>query len=335
MKTVLLARTLLLVACSAGCAGRSSVGRPLDEPDPGPELATTTTTGRPGRLVPSAQRAAPEQDDAVERSALPFYGARSRDGRALAGPEVLDALSAADVICLAGDRDDAHHYWVGLRILHSLVEHAQTSGREVALGLEAFHTPAQKAVGHYLTKDGATERELLKAIEWSRHPGHDYALCRPLVQTARTHQLAILALNASRELTERVAKLGVDALLEDERKHLPDLELGDAQHRALFDARRQAPPPAGTEERAYAAQVLCDETMAAIAATWLAERQPARQLLIVAGADHCRTPAIPQRIRRRTPSRVVSVRPVMLDTGVDLDAVLERYDYAIVLGSDH
>jgi uncharacterized iron-regulated protein len=274
------------------------------------------------------------QDDAVERSALPFHGASSRDGRTLAGQHLLDALSAADVICLAEDHGNAHHHWAGLRILDSLVEHAQTSGREVALGMETFAKPAQEVLDRYLNRKGATERELLEATEWNRPPSHDYALFRPLVLAARAYDLPVLALNAPRELTQQVAKAGVDSLSEDQRKRLPQLALDDAEHRALFDAGR-GEQPAAAEEQAYAAYVLCDETMAETAAAWLAERQPARQLLIVAAADHCRAPAIPGRIQRRTPSRVVSVRPVLLDTGVDLEAVLERYDYAIVLGRDH
>ena len=47
MKTMLLARSLLLVALSAGCAGPGGVGRPLAEPEPGPDPAAGTGS-RPG-----------------------------------------------------------------------------------------------------------------------------------------------------------------------------------------------------------------------------------------------------------------------------------------------
>ena len=45
----------------------------------------------------------------------------------------------------------------------------------------------------------------------------------------------LLALNASRELTKKVSRQGLEALTPDERAQVPELKLDDVRHRAWFD----------------------------------------------------------------------------------------------------
>jgi uncharacterized iron-regulated protein len=246
----------------------------------------------------------------------------------------MDDLSQADVICMAEDHDNARHHWLEFRILKELLRRSGTSGREVALGMEMFEKPAQPVLDHYLSDKGGDEADLLRRTGWDHRWRHDYGLYRPLVRTARRRGIPVLALNARAELTRKVARRGLRSLTEEERRELPQLDLGDPKHRAAFDEALEAHPHHGKPRRLYAAQVIWDETMAATAADWLSARQPARQLLILAGAQHCRADAVPGRIRRRVPSRVVSVRPVLANTGVNLPTLLESYDYALVLESD-
>jgi uncharacterized iron-regulated protein len=83
----------------------------------------------------------------------------------------------------------------------------------------------------------------------------------------------------------------------------------------------------------YAAQVVWDESMAEASATWLSERHPARQLVIMAGNMHCHDSAIPARIRRRMKmgATVVSVVPIVRKDGENLGERLAGYDYGFVM----
>jgi uncharacterized iron-regulated protein len=284
-----------------------------------------------GRLAPTRPRSVATHP--VERLRLTFHGVRASDGAALDAAAVLDELSTADVICVAEDHDRAEHHWAELAILYGLLRRATTAGRQVAIGMEMFPTTAQEALDQYLQQPSSTEQELLSQTGWRHRPGHDYDLYRPLVLAAREHHLDILALNAPRKVTRKVARSGLGALTEEERKDLPELNLNDEQHRELFDAATRDHPRSGKADNLYAAQVVWDETMAETAASWLQERQPARQLLLLAGAHHCRAPAIPARLQRRVPCHLVSVRPVLEHTGEDVQQVLMQYDYALVLSS--
>ncbi len=158
----------------------------------------------------------------------------------------------------------------------------------------------------------------------------------------------LVALNVPRELTRKIAQGGLSSLSRSERRTLPTrMHLGDREHRQAFDqAMHHHPPPTeaaaehgeqepgGHLERYYEAQVTWDEGMAEQAATWLTKRQPARQMLILAGAAHCQDSAIPRRLRRRAAeATTASVRPWHPDEGVTLAAVVDtkRYDYVIAL----
>ncbi len=174
---------------------------------------------------------------------------------------------------------------------------------------------------------------MLENSEWQDRWGFDYALYRPLVLRARRSRVPMYALNAPRELTQKVARGGLASLDEDEAKQVPELDLGDKQHRAWFDQVMKAhPSPHGPSDDIYVAQVMWDETMADTAARWLDKRMPARQIMIVAGEGHCRDRAIPARLRRRTGAKVVGVLPIVVENeDDDPKAELEGFDYGLVM----
>jgi hypothetical protein len=161
----------------------------------------------------------------------------------------------------------------------------------------------------------------------------------------------VIALNAAKELTKKVAHKGVESLAPDERAQLPQLELHDVAHRAWFDAlmedmggatahgqKSDEGADAGDDkpsaERVYTVQVIWDETMADTAARWL-QAHPDGRLVILAGTGHCHDSAIVGRIKRRGIRDVVSIRSV-IDDGEGEGGVSEALakpinDYLIVL----
>lgn len=267
----------------------------------------------------------------VARSALPFHGFRVKNHQELAPSGLLADLARADVVCVGEEHDNPHDHWAELRILRGLAARARMSGRVVGLGLEMVQKPYQKALDHYAAYD-TTSRQLMKATHWAKRWGYSFSFYQPMLALARRRNMSILALNAPSGLTHQIATQGLDSLDDDQQKELPDLDLHDRQHRAYFDQDMKGHPEMPDKMRnMYAAQVVWDETMASTAAKWLGDNFPARQLVILAGASHCRRPAIPRRIRRRISARVVSVRP-LIEEGGHIDPLdLSGYDYGFIM----
>ena len=268
--------------------------------------------------------------EVVARAAMPFVGVRTEDGERLAPEELLRQLAEADVICVGEDHDNPHHHWAQLRILRGLVARAPMRAREVAIGMEMVDRERQPALDKYLAWE-IEEEELIDELEWHERWGYDWAFYRPLAELGRRARLRLVALNAPRELVQKIARGGVEGLDEDEEKALPELDLGSAEHRAWFDrAMHDHPPPVSDKDRMYTAQVLWDESMADATADWLDGHLPLRQMLVLAGAGHCHDAAIPARVRRRVPARTLSVRPVIGDPE-KLGSELAGFDYGFVM----
>ncbi|MCA9597188.1 MAG: ChaN family lipoprotein [Myxococcales bacterium] len=270
--------------------------------------------------------------DIVARSAMPFHGLRVKDGTPLPPDELMDALSEADAICVGEQHDNPHAHYAQLVVLDALIDSARMTGRELAIGFEMWQRPFQKDLDAYEAGE-TNEQELLEDSEWDERWGFDYAFYRPLVRHSRRARVPLIALNARRELTQKVARNGLSSLSEDEAREIPELDLGDKQHRAWFDEVMKAhPSPHGPSDDIYVAQVVWDETMADTAARWLGKRLPARQIMIVAGEGHCRDHAIPARLRRRTGAKVIGVLPVVVSSDdEDPRGELEGFDYGVIL----
>jgi uncharacterized iron-regulated protein len=314
--------TALILCAIAGCASRQTATAVGESRDPAPEPDAAPASGtRPVSRLPA---------DVVDRAAMPFFGIR-HDGKRLPPEALFRELSAADLICVGERHDNPHDHWAELRIVRGLLARAPMRGREVAVGLEMIQHPFQRQLDAYLAWD-IDEAELVEEVEWHDRWGYDFAYYRPVLEHARRARLRVLALNAPKELTQKVAREGLDALDSTEEAKLPELDLDDAEHRAWFDqATSGHPMPGNDRDRLYAAQVVWDETMAETAAKHLKGRLPQRQLVVLAGSGHCRDDAIPARVRRRVAAEVASVRVVIQSPQADPGDTLSGFDYAFVM----
>jgi uncharacterized iron-regulated protein len=215
-------------------------------------------------------------------------------------------------LCVGEQHDDAKHHRVQSQIFESLAERSVSSGVSLALGMEMFRRHMQPALNAYF--DGEIDSaELAEATEWNETWGFDYAMYRPMLETARKHHIRVIGLNASRSLTRAVARRGLEGLPAPVRDSLPALRLDDEQHRKFFWAIMGFDEAGGghghgamNPERFYTAQVIWDETMAESVSSWLSDPQP-RQMMVVAGNGHCHKNAVPNRVARRHARPILSV----------------------------
>ncbi|MBN2195005.1 MAG: ChaN family lipoprotein [Polyangiaceae bacterium] len=315
-------RSPLLLAAALGafaCAHATSEARPQATPaDPAPNSP--------------APPSPVDDEDPLLGEARPFAGQRLGDGAALTGAELLDALAEADLVCVGERRAEPAAHWAELAILYGLTRRAELSGRHVGLALEVWQVDAQKSLDDFVAGK-MDEADLLEQTEWRQNWGFDFGLYRPMINFERSSGGELVGVGARRELVGLVAQHGLAALDPELQKDLPELDLDDPEHHDSFTAkvavarhRRHHDP-----ENEYAAAVLRDETMAAAAARWLGAKQPVRQLILLAGVDHCRRPAVPKRVLRRlSGARALSVLPAASPSE---SADVPGYDFLFVLGS--
>jgi uncharacterized iron-regulated protein len=298
--------------------------------------------------------------DGIAGAALPYEILDARTGHAVDKPAFWQKVAATHVVCVGEEHPNPHHHWFQLEV----VEHVKQQP-SLALGMEMIQRPFQGVLDDYAA--GKINAQALRSrAGWEDRWGYDYALYGPTIDDVVAAHGKLLALNAAKELTKKIAHHGLESLTPDERAQVPELDLQNAAHRAWFDqlmdemggsqahsaANAKDPnapqatkehaepepsaPPADQEmptaDRIYTVQVVWDETMASTAATWLGAN-PQGHLVILAGNGHCHDSAIIGRMKRRGVADVISLRTVIDDGQGAVAEILARpmNDYVVVL----
>jgi uncharacterized iron-regulated protein len=198
-----------------------------------------------------------------------------------------DFAAAADghrFVYLGESHDRLAHHEMQAAAIEALVRR----GRDVVVGFEMFTRPNQSALNPW-TLGWWSEAEFLEKADWKGQWGFDFALYRPIFEAVKRHRLPMAALNVPRDWVRRVGRGGTGALTEDERLQVPEVDVSNRDHRAVFNALMGGHPPTGAQgENIYAAQVLWDVAMADSALKYLASRPTSARtvMVVLAGSGH-------------------------------------------------
>ncbi len=244
----------------------------------------------------------------VRQRSVPEAIVDAETGQEISLGDFYARLRRARVVYVGERHDRAEDHAAQYAILREL--HKERGA--VALGMEMFQRPFQDALDKW-SAGQLDEASLRRLTEYDQRWGFDFALYRPMLEFARTWGLPLWALNAPRELTQRVAASGVEGLSPEERAQIPDLLLDDPAHRALFfsafDGSDHGDPQ--TLDHYYEAQVVWDETMASGVAEALSGPMAPAQLLVIAGRVHIAAGlGIPSRAARRGAAPFLTVIPL-------------------------
>jgi len=210
--------------------------------------------------------------------------------------QTMEQIDDARVVLVGETHTRYDHHLVQLEILTQLY---QKSPR-LALGVEWFQQPYQQHLDAYVTGE-ITEEEMLHLTDYFERWRYDYRLYRPIIQYAREHEIPIIALNASRELSRALGKSGFDDLPAELKAQLPgSYDWSDKEYeKRLRSAFEEHPEYSGEFEDFLRGQLTWDESMAERAAQYL-EDNPETRMLILAGSGHIAYGSgIPNRIKRR------------------------------------
>lgn len=243
-----------------------------------------------------------------------------RTGEVVLESELVRRMLESRVIYIAEIHTRPQDHAIQLHLLDAI----RKSDPSLGLGLEMYKRPFQEGVDQYLAGT-LDEAQMLKATEWPKRWGYDFALYRPIIEYARTHQIPIYALNAQDELTRAVARKGVEELSPELQARLVKLDLGNAAHRKVirevFDEHGMAGGKM-TFENFYTAQVIWDETMAHVVAERLLAEEGPRRIVVLAGGGHIRHGhGIPSRAAARGAKPWVSIYPFVAHG--DAEAIAE------------
>jgi len=210
---------------------------------------------------------------------------------------VIDQVASKKIIYTGEYHDRFSSHVVELQVIKELFR----KNPSIAIGMEMFQRPFQKVLDDYIS--GAIgEEEFLRKSEYFSRWGYDFNLYKPILDFARAERIPVVALNARREITDKVAKGGTDSLSPEEKKEIPiQMDLSDDSYRdrlkQVFAEHKN--PGEKNFDFFYEAQVVWDETMALSLDEYL-RKNSSRQMIVIAGSGHVAYGSgIPKRAFRR------------------------------------
>jgi uncharacterized iron-regulated protein len=266
---------LLFVAgcCSPECPPPCSVAAWPQAGTP-PPSASGTAAPAPVATKPAVE--SPRAGEIVDH----------RDGARVTFDAMVDRLASASVVYAGERHDQAEHHAFQARLFAALLE--RWAGKPVALAMEMVQRPYQDALDAYVRGE-IDEAALRERTEWAKRWGFGWEMYAPMLRLARERHVPVIAMNAPKEVTQTVARKGLDALTPEQRASLPALDLGNEAHRAFvrkaFGAHGKTMKPEAFE-RFYTAQVIWEETMSSAIADRLAKDGADARVFVVVGGGH-------------------------------------------------
>ncbi|MDH3412801.1 MAG: ChaN family lipoprotein [Gammaproteobacteria bacterium] len=237
--------------------------------------------------------------------------------------DLVAGLSKKRVVMIGEVHDRYEHHLNQLALICRL--HRQHP--DLAIGLEFFQQPFQQPLDAYVERRIDT-REMLAKTEYFSRWQFDYRLYAPILEFARQHGIPLVALNASQEISSKVAREGISALSEAERAQLPaqldhnNLPGYRKRLRAVFEQHPEIQHM--SFDNFVEAQLVWDETMAKQAARYL-EAHPDKFLVVLAGDGHVVRSGIPARF-----ARLSGVEPLTVLQGQSKEIAPEDGDYLLL-----
>lgn len=215
--------------------------------------------------------------------------------------DLIEKISKKKILYVGEAHDRFSHHDIQLKIIEGVF----SRNKKIAIGMEMFQRPHQKALDEYISGD-MDEKEFLKKSEYFKRWGLEYNLYKPILDFARAEKIPVVALNIKREITEKTAKTGLDSLTDEERKEIPEeLDFSDNDYRErlkdIFDKHDYS--KMRSFEFFYQAQILWDETMSMSIDEYFRKNpgfQSNGQMIVIAGGGHFEYGhGIPKRTFRR------------------------------------
>ncbi len=234
-----------------------------------------------------------------------------QSGRLVRIEELLDQLDGRRIVYVGETHNAMDHHDVQLEILENLY----ARDPRLVIGMEMFERTFQGVLDRWTS--GTIDREtLLRESEWYSRWKFDFFYYERILNFARQNQIKVLALNAPRELVEKVGDFGIKALSLREKTMIASIDKSDARHREyvreVFKTHQKT--PGKTFENFYEAQCVWDDTMAETISDFMTSKAgEGKRVIVFSGAGHIVYKfGIPERAHGRTNLPYATVLPSSL-----------------------
>lgn len=212
-------------------------------------------------------------------SRLPFEEMRS--GRRVGFAEMMGDVRRARLIFVGELHDNQEHHRLQLEMIKAL----QASGSRLAIGMEMFRAESQPALDRWV----AGTMDLLEFMAIYRDnwtiPWEAY---NEILLYARNNRIPLVALNAPREIMQKVYRQGFGSLTPEELRNLPQ-DVTCRVDKPYMDFVRRSFVWHSTDDAMLRyfceAQLLRNKVMADRLNAYLI-KEPARQMIVVTGVGH-------------------------------------------------
>jgi uncharacterized iron-regulated protein len=250
-------------------------------------------------------------------------------GKTVSFDELIDQLETKDLVFIGETHDNAEHHLIQVQILQALIYRHDCP---LTIGMEFFQPSQQQVLDQYM--EGAlTEEMFLKNVGWREGWGFDYHFYRPLIVMAKERGSKILAINAPRDITRKVARSGLSSLEPKERNELArDIDLKNESHRAyLWEVYKKHPHlNLKSFDLFYQAQCVWEDTMAENIGKFLTKDK--RKMVVFTGNGHIiKKFGIPDRTLKHAQVDLATV--VLLPLTGQMKIEKETADFIWITGS--
>jgi uncharacterized iron-regulated protein len=240
---------------------------------------------------------------------------RTETGHVVSFEELMADLEGVRVVYVGERHTNKAHHDVQLRILKALYE----KDPMLSVGMEMFAISDQHTLDRW-SAGQLDEESFLKEVGWDEKWKFDFALYRKILDFIRKESLKVVAVNVPRSIVEKVARLGLDGLSDEELDQIsPEVDTSREEHRAYVKSAfsTHESDEIGTFEFFYEAQCVWEDSMADAISRALNNKR----MLVITGNGHIAHKfGIPSRVFKRTKVSYRTIMPLAVGTEAERDA---------------
>ncbi len=153
-----------------------------------------------------------------------------RTGRPVGFERMIDEMMAARIVHVGETHNSMPMHEIELQVIRALYER----DHNLAVGLEMVPVTLQEALNKW-TAGILTKEEFLREVRWYVTWNFNFGYYEKIFDFAREHRLPVYALNAPREVINKIRMRGWDALTDEEKAFFPGPpDTTNADHRTLI-----------------------------------------------------------------------------------------------------
>jgi len=250
---------------------------------------------------------------------------RVSDGKRITFNEMIAEVKKVNIVFVGEIHDDEAHHAAELDITRALHQ----SEVPLAVGLEMFRADSQASLDSWVQGKLSVQQFLPEYFSNWHMPWTFY---RDIFWYAREHEIPLVGLNISDQISRKVAREGFAKLTAEERKLLPPGISCNVDPKYMEFIKR-AYAGHGGHDREFVnfceAQMVWDKSMAWHLIDYL-KKNPAKTVVVMAGVGHAWKRGIPEQMEMESKATYRVILPLVPDQIEQRTVTTKDCDYVIL-----